>query len=200
MNETILLWINQGWAHPWLDPFFTWVSERGTFSFPLLLGILLLSVRQFKRDGVKLWLVLLAVIVCGDQLGNAIKHLTAQPRPCYELHEIVRQPARAVPGPCGGNLDAMPSNHALNFFATATFIMLAVRIRSWGITLYVIALLVGISRIYLGKHYPSQVLAGAMIGCLLGYLAAWLGIKYLAFMQRVHIYQQSRSNPVANRG
>jgi len=196
MDNTILLWINQGWAHSWLDPFFIWVSQRASFSFPLLVIILILCVRYFKRDGLKLWLLLLALLICGDQLGNVIKYLTAQPRPCYELHNIVRQPARALPGPCGSNLDAMPSNHALNFFAIAIFIMLVVRIRSWGIIMCIIALLVGISRIYLGKHYPSQVLAGAVIGSLLGYLAAWLGIKYLAFIQRVHAYRQ----PVSNSG
>ena len=157
--------------------------------------ILVLCMRHFKRDGLKLWLMLIALVICGDQLGNALKHLTAQPRPCYDLHDIVRQPARAIPGPCGSDLDAMPSNHALNFFATATFLMVAVRIRSWGISLYIIALLVGISRVYLGKHYPSQVLAGAAIGCLLGYIAAWLGIKYLAFMQRVHTNRQPESIP-----
>lgn len=191
MDETILLWINQGWAHPWLDPFFIWFSERATFSFPLLIIILALAVQRFKKDGLKLWLLLLAVIICGDQLGNALKHLTAQPRPCFALHEIVRQPARIEPGPCGNNLDGMPSNHALNFFATAAFLTMAVRRRNWGIGLFTIAVLVGISRIYLGKHFPGQVLAGAVIGSLLGCLAAWLGIKYLSFMQRVHAYRQS---------
>ncbi len=186
MDKAILIWINQGWAHPWLDPFFIWISQRAGFALPLLLVILYLNMRQFGKDGLKLWLLLLAVVICGDQLGNAIKHLTSQPRPCFELHDIVRQPARDVTGPCGGNLEAMPSNHALNFFATAAFLAMALRRRSWGITMFIIALLVGISRIYLGKHYPSQVIAGAAIGILLGCLAAWLGIKYLSFMQRIH--------------
>ena len=44
---------------------------------------------------------------------------------------------------------------------------------------------------YLGKHYPVQVLAGGAIGTLLGCLAAWLGIKYLSFMQRVRAHSQS---------
>jgi undecaprenyl-diphosphatase len=186
MDKTILIWINQGWAHPWLDPFFIWISQRAAFALPLLIVILYVSMRQFGKDGLKLWLLLLAVVTCGDQLGNAIKHLTSQARPCFELYEMVRQPARDVAGPCGGNLEAMPSNHALNFFATATFIAIIFRRRSWGITMFVIALLVGISRIYLGKHYPSQVIAGATIGILLGCLVAWLGIKYLSFMQRIH--------------
>jgi len=191
MDETILLWINQGWAHPWLDTFFIWLSQRASFSFPLLIGILFLSVWQFKKDGLKLWLLLLVVIISGDLLGKEIKHLTAQPRPCFEIHDMVRQPARATPGPCGDKLEAMPSNHALNFFAAAAFLTMVIRRRSWGISLFIIALLVGISRIYLGKHYPGQVLAGAAIGTSLGYLVALLGIKYLSFIQRVHACRHS---------
>jgi len=117
--------------------------------------------------------------------------LTAQPRPCFEIHDMVRQPARATPGPCGDKLEAMPSNHALNFFAAAAFLTMVIRRRSWGISLFIIALLVGISRIYLGKHYPGQVLAGAAIGTSLGYLVALLGIKYLSFIQRVHACRHS---------
>lgn len=186
MDETLLLWINQGWANPWFDVLFNWVSQRATFSLPLLGVILLVSVRQFKKDGLKLWLILLSVVISGDLLGNLIKHQAAQPRPCYELHEIVRQPGHVKPGPCGNNLEGMPSNHALNFFATAAFLTLVVRPRSWGTGLFIIAVLVGISRVYLAKHYPSQVIAGAVIGTLLGCLAAWLGIKYLSFVQRIH--------------
>lgn len=190
MDETLLLWVNQGWAHPWLDVFFSWVSQRATFSMPLLGIILFLCVRQFKTDGLKLWLLLLAVVISGDLLGNLLKHLSAQPRPCYELHEIVRQPGRIEAGPCGNNLEGMPSNHALNFFATAIFLTLALHKRSLGIGLFIIAVLVGISRVYLAKHYPSQVIAGAVIGTLLGCVAAWLGIKYLSFMQRIHTSHQ----------
>lgn len=192
MDEALLLWINQEWAHPWLDVFFSWVSQRGIFSLPLLGIILFLCMRQFRKDGLKLWLILLAVVISGDLLGNLLKHLSAQPRPCYEIHEMVRQPGRIEAGPCGNNLEGMPSNHALNFFAAAVFMMLVVRIRSWGAGLFIIAMLVGISRIYLAKHYPSQVIAGAVIGTLLGCVAAWLGIKYLSFMQRIHACHQSQ--------
>lgn len=53
------------------------------------------------------------------------------------------------------------------------------RSRAWLAGAFTVALLVGISRIYLAKHYPSQVLAGATIGAALGYIGAWIGVNYL---------------------
>lgn len=185
MNETLLLWINQGWAHPGLDVFFHWISQRASFSFPLLGLLLVFYSWRFKHDGAKLWLVLVLVIGVGDGLGNIIKHSTEQPRPCSAQPDLVRQIGAPPNTPCGSAPNGMPSNHALNFFATAIFLSLVMRSWAWSASLIILAVLVGISRIYLGKHYPLQVLAGATIGTILGFLGAWIGLKYLSFMQRI---------------
>jgi len=74
----------------------------------------------------------------------------------------------------------MPSNHAVNFFAAATFVALVTPWRGWRVGLFAAAALVGLSRIYLGKHYPSQVVAGAMIGATIGWMGAWLAVRYRA--------------------
>jgi 3-deoxy-D-manno-octulosonic-acid transferase len=66
----------------------------------------------------------------------------------------------------------MPSNHALNFFLAASFLGVVLRSWKWGITFGLIAFTVALSRVYLGVHYPSQVLVGAIVGSLLGGLAA----------------------------
>jgi undecaprenyl-diphosphatase len=185
MDEALLLWINQGWAHPWLDVFFTWVSQRETFSFPLLGVILVLSVLRFRGDGLRLWLVLIVVIGVADLTGNMIKKATAQPRPCYEIADQVRQPTSTTPGPCGANLTGMPSNHAMNFFAATLFLVTVLRIRGATLTLVAIAAAVSISRIYLGDHYPGQVIVGIVLGSLIGFVAARAGLKYLSFIQRI---------------
>lgn len=189
MDTSLLLWINQGWAAPWLDPLFLLVSQRTGFALPLLGLLLVLCLARFRRDGLWLWLLLLLVIGLGDLSGNLIKHLTDQPRPCFELAELVRQPGHPAGLACGGNLEAMPSNHALNFFAMATFMWLTLRRRGLGLALFAIATLVGISRIYLGKHYPSQALAGAVLGSALAYGAVLLGQRFLPFMRRIRTGQ-----------
>lgn len=181
MDEALLVWINQSWAHPWTDVLFSWLSDRNTFAFPLAAIILLLSIKQYGRDGMRLWLALLVLIIAGDALGNLLKHLWAQPRPCYAIAELLRLPN----GRCGFQLNGIPSNHALNFFAAAAFMSFITRSRVWALTLFGIALLVALSRVYLGKHYPSQVLAGAVTGTVLAYLAARIGVQYSDFMRRI---------------
>ncbi|EXI65504.1 MAG: Undecaprenyl-phosphate 4-deoxy-4-formamido-L-arabinose transferase [Candidatus Accumulibacter adjunctus] len=178
MDERLLLWINQDWAHPLLDGLFWWVSQRPWFSFPLAALLLADSVRRCGwRTGGRTFLLLAVTVAAGDALGNLLKDWFAEPRPCLILHEQLRSVGRSAPGPCGAELSGMPSNHALNFAAAATFVALATPWRGWRIGLLIGAVLVGLSRVYLGKHYPSQVFAGALIGAFVGWLAAWLATR-----------------------
>lgn len=185
MDESLLLWINLSWAHPWLDTFLIWVSERFAFSYPLLFIVLCLLAWKYKGDGIKLWLILVVIISLGDIMGNILKEILQQPRPCANLHGIVREPGIVGVNPCKGNIHGMPSNHAINFFVLTTYICYMVRSYLGCLTLLAITILVCISRIYLAKHYPSQVMIGAMLGISLGLISAWLCIKYFAFARRI---------------
>lgn len=193
MDETTLIAINQGWAGPALDTLFVWLSQRGTFGFPLMLIVLALLARRWGRDGLKLWLVLVGAVLLGDLIGNLLKHLIQQPRPCVVIFEQLRSPLRVAGTPCGGQASGMPSNHTLNFFLFA--VMLGRLLHSWRITLAlgIIAASVGLSRIYLGVHYPSQVLVGAAFGITLGWLAASGAIRYLPWVTRIHQFYRTRS-------
>ena len=185
MDNTILLWINQGWANPWLDALFSWVSQRDGFGFPFAAVVLAGCIARFGADGAKLWLVLVITVGVADFTGNHIKHIAQQHRPCYDLAHQVRQPGRPPGAACGASLTGMPSNHATNFFAAALFLAYVLRRRWVTLTMVGVALCVGLSRIYLGKHYPSQVAAGILLGSAVGLVAAWTSVKYLAFIQRV---------------
>ena len=183
MDEALLLWINQGWAHPALDIFFSILSSRKGFALPLATVLLVLFAWRWRKAGVQLWLVMLLVTGMGDALGNGLKHLFSQARPCYSLAQEVRQ-LNAPPGtPCGSNLTGMPSNHALNGFAVAAFLSMALRRGLWSAILFAIAALVALSRVYLGKHFPSQIVVGAVLGTVWGLAGAWLGLKYFSFMR-----------------
>ncbi len=91
-----------------------------------------------------------------DWVANILKHYFERVRPCNELSNI-----RLLVG-CGKSF-SMPSNHATNVFAFTIpfFIMLKNRLRYILIT---IAGIVGFSRIYVGVHYPSDVVVGALVG------------------------------------
>ena len=187
MDDTLLQWINQGWAQTPLQPvfdfFFGWVSQKTAFAFPLSLIILWLLIKKYGLAGWRLWLLMLLTLGLGDLLGNVIKHLIPQLRPCAGLPDTVRLVMKPFAVGCNPEPHGMPSNHALSYFLTACFLGVAQRSWRWGMSLVVIALAVGTSRIYLGVHYPSQVLAGAVIGSVFGSLAAY-ALTSLPFFSR----------------
>lgn len=185
MDESLLLLLNQTLANSWLDIFFSWISQHLLFSTPLLLLVLAFFIWRFGKDGINFWLLTILLIILGDQLGGLIKHLTEQARPCAALGEVVRQTNTLFHINCSRSLNGMPSNHALNFFLFAVFTGYVLRWRAWLWGFGVLAVLVALSRVYLGVHYPSQILTGAVIGTALGLLAGWWGMSRLPLMQRI---------------
>ena len=151
-----------------------WVSMRAAFAFPLLALLGGVLCFKYRRDGLITFAALLCLLGGADLLGNGLKHLFALPRPCFDLQGILDW----IPAKCGGARRGMPSNHALNFFTVSAFVLFALR-RKWpGIALLTLSCLVGVSRIYLGRHYPSQVFAGAAVGLVWGALGAFVFSRF----------------------
>lgn len=148
-----------------------WLSDRITFSVPLLLLLTFQLWRYFGKKAVYSigWLGL--TVASSDGVGQILKYFLAQPRPCFSLTHY------SWIEPCGAALTGMPSNHALNFFAVATLITVITPWRNWHIALFCIAVSVAFSRIYLIKHFPSQVLVGAVLGIMIGWTMGILSRK-----------------------
>lgn len=160
--------INSGWAHPWLDPLFVFFS----------VGIKELWLRLFFAGlfGVLLWFPstrLTAIqAVCAWLLANGgvdlFKHFLPIPRPCVELSgsEVrLLVPLLTSAGTASAHSAAMSS----------VACVFAGRHRWWGVPWVGVALLTGLSRIYVGVHYPSQVLLGWLVGILSAYVVLKLG-------------------------
>lgn len=174
IDTNILIWISQDWRNPVFDVFFSWVSARWSFAFPLFALLLLDSVRRSGQTGWLLGLSLALTVGAADFTGNQLKEAFAQPRPCM-FHDGI--------GDCTDSFKGLPSNHTLNFVTAAMFVTLITNWHKWQIALWIIALLVGLSRIYLVKHYPSQVLAGGALGIAFG-CAGWIVFHFGLGWQR----------------
>lgn len=110
----------------------------------------------------------LAFLLVGDFVTHSIlKGTIDRPRPCWALPD-----ARVLADTARLSLNSFPSNHAFNSAAVATFVALLMKNRNVSIFLAVTVLLVGFSRVYVGVHYPSDVLGGFLLGVFWG----WAGV------------------------
>ncbi len=168
IDVSIFYFINQTFSTPFLDKFFITITlvDNWFIAYLILWGILFF--KGGKRGKIAAILIILLVVM-SDQIGfKIIKAYFERPRPCTVLPNVI------TPIGCAGSF-SFPSNHALNNFAVATFFYLLFPNLKW--ILYITATLIALSRVYLGVHYPSDIIGGALIGIIIGYLFALLQFK-----------------------
>lgn len=176
LDEQFFLFLN-GLHTDSLDRIMYWISEKYTWIpfYAVLLGII---IWRFKYKAVYILLAVAFVILLADQFTSSfMKPFFERFRPCHEpdLAGMVY----LVEG-CGGKF-GFASSHAANTFGLATFIYLIFhKIYKHVGWLFLWALIVSYSRIYLGAHYPLDILVGAGIGILIGWLVYLIMIR-LAF-------------------
>ena len=170
LDKELLLFFNS-FHTPWLDPVMFWITKT-LFWLPLYLFLLFLIIRNFKKDT---WIILIGIaiaILLADQITASLM------KPFFERLRPSREPSlqglvHLVNGYTGG-LYGFASSHAANTFATALFFWLLFRDRyRWVWILFVWAVVMTYSRIYLGVHYPGDIFVGMLVG--LG--SAWTGYK-----------------------
>ncbi|MFZ4705603.1 MAG: phosphatase PAP2 family protein [Bacteroidales bacterium] len=166
IDTNIFLFLN-GLHTPFWDVVMWWASEKLTW-IPLYALVLWLLLKQ---NPGKVWLLLLMIVLLvliSDQAANLSKYVLARPRPSHE--PALRGMVHLVRNYAGGNF-SFYSAHASSSFAVAVFaICLSGRRYRWLIPVMLFyAVLVSYSRIYLGVHYPGDVVTGAVMGSLIGF-------------------------------
>ncbi|GAC1376387.1 MAG: hypothetical protein NVS3B25_00920 [Hymenobacter sp.] len=170
LDHRVLLAINHAHA-PTLDAVMVFASNRYAWfpAYALLIGALIYGFR--RRALLLLPLIIAAVSLADSITSRFFKPFFGRPRPC---HDARLAPLLHLPDGCGGQFGFL-SSHAANSMALAVFLALALppgRFRVARLGVFLWAGLLSYSRIYLGAHYPSDVLGGAAVGALLGWGAA----------------------------
>jgi undecaprenyl-diphosphatase len=155
---------------PFWDPIMIFFSGKLTW-LPLYLAIVFYMYRRFGWRLVWPLLGAALVVTLADQSSvHLFKDVFERLRPCHEsaLQDLVRLPT----GRCAGGQFGFVSSHATNTFGVAVFLANLFRRRWFTVAIILWAAGVSYSRIYLGVHYPGDVLGGAMLGSVCGY-AVW---------------------------
>lgn len=169
IDSTALLAVN-GWNSTFQDAFWWMVSAKWA-SVLLALAMIWLLLRQNRRHALLVLVMLVLAVTLADQLSSGlIKHLVERLRP---THDPSLESAVHVVNGYRGGMYGFVSSHAANSFAVATLIALVLRHRLVTFSLFTWALLQCYSRVYLGVHYPGDILGGIVVGVLVGWLV-WL--------------------------
>lgn len=153
-------------ANPLFDLFFPVITDASNWVVPVIVFYIFLFRKDWRRALSAVALATICIVVTDAVAAQLIKPLVGRIRPSHELGDTVRLLVSK-----GGKF-SFPSNHAANSMAFAvvtSFFYPAVN--RWLLT---IALLVAFSRVYVGVHYPGDVVSGALVGCLFAYTSLHL--------------------------
>ena len=173
--------VNREMVHPFLDDLFLFLRES-IFHVPLYLFIIIFSFQVFGKKAI--WWVLGAIsliALCDLLSSHVIKAYFNRPRPCRD--PFMAGQIRFLARYCGAN-GSFTSSHAVNHFAFATYVASTMRgISKWFNLLFIWAFAIAYAQVYVGVHYPSDVLAGAFLGIVFGLAIAQISRQALSLQQ-----------------
>ena len=157
---------------------FWWMVSAKWSSVLLLLAILWILLHQNRRHALLAVVMIALAVLLADQVSSGlIKHLVERLRPTHD--PSLENAVHVINGYRGG-MYGFVSSHAANFFAVGTLLTLVLRHRLVAVSLFTWALLQCYSRMYLGVHYPGDILGGLLVGLLVG----WLVWQLMRWIQR----------------
>lgn len=180
-DERIFRLLNGNWLNPILDHLLPFATDAGNFILPFVVAAIVIVLVGRVR-GLRFLVLAVVSVVVADAIGTHIfKYSFLRARPCIALADV-----RLLVG-CT-NLPSFPSNHAVNASVLATLTTLYIP-RLW-LPATALAILVGYSRVYVGVHYPLDVLAGSVLGIVVA----------LAFSGVMNCVWPLSSEPAKRRG
>jgi membrane-associated phospholipid phosphatase len=159
--------INQQWTNSFLDTVFPYIREAEIW-VPFYLFLLVYSTLNFGKKGWWWSLAVIMTAIISDLTSSSfIKNNIIRLRPCHE--PLMAQTVRLLVTYCPMS-SSFTSSHACNHFAVSVFIFLTLKkISTWWRLIFLWAAVISYAQIYVGVHYPLDVLGGTIVGCCIGY-------------------------------
>lgn len=171
IDKQIFLFLNSCHSH-FFDVIMWWLSDKLIW-IPLYLLFIYLLIKKYGWESIRILLLLAILIALSDQISWFIKNSVERFRPSHSPE--IKEQVHILNGYIGGNYGFV-SGHATISFALAYFLykFLKFNNRILIFSLFLWAALISYSRIYLGVHYPGDVIGGAFLGLIL----AWIIVRF----------------------
>lgn len=177
LDKEFFLYLNTKLTNPFLDSVLPWF-RNSTNWIPFYI-ILLIFIGYKLKKYTLYWILGVAInTALSDQISSTfIKKTFARLRPCQD--EEMKAISRLLLPHCSGGY-SFTSSHATNHFALAMFICitLATVFKNYRYLFFVWAGIICYAQVYVGVHYPLDVVAGGILGCLIGFFTGKLFNKY----------------------
>ncbi len=177
IDQQLFSLINQGLANDLFDWLLPHVRNKYTW-IPLYLFLIFVLIRRY---GTRSWIYVLfaicTVFVADTISSKLIKKTVERPRPC---HVVDQHPETIVRVSCGGGY-SFTSSHATNHFAVAWYFLLipVFSRRRWQVLFLIWASMICLAQVYVGVHYPFDVLVGGILGSFIGYFINRIARRFM---------------------
>ena len=171
VDKKIFTFFNSSIANPVFDIFFPIITNQDIWIIPILLGIIILSIKGGTKGRIASIVLIIGVILADYSSAQIIKPYFQRLRPSHDILDQIR-----LLVPKGGRY-GFASSHAANMYVSAT--ILGYFYSKQKRLFFTIASLVAFSRVYVGVHYPADIVFGGLLGYGLGWITitSWVIIK-----------------------
>lgn len=174
IDKTLFLQLNR-MHFSWLDPIMLFFSYNKIFMGLIVAVILYAGFKRFHKKFIAIFALGILVFGASDIISSRIfKPGFERLRPCHD--STISQSVYLAGKKCWGGKYGFVSSHASNTFGVALFFYLVFR-HPFAALLFIQAAIASYSRIYLGKHFPLDILCGAMLGLSIAYVV----FRFMAF-------------------
>lgn len=160
LDTAVFHFFNSTIANPLFDKLFPFITHLNSWLLLYVFFIAWMLWKGGKAGRICVITLFLGIFLSDFIISNWLKELIARPRPCHVLSDI------KLLVDCGPGM-SLPSSHAVNMFTAAVILSFYYNKYRW--VFFTVAALVAFSRVYIGVHYPFDIIIGACLGALIGY-------------------------------
>lgn len=171
VDTFLFLQINTVYTNSFLDTVYPWYRE-GNAWVPLYLFMIIFAIQNFPKKAFAWILFVVVTLILTDQISSSwVKPFFQRSRPCND--PLIMSQVRLLLDHCSGGF-SFTSSHATNHFGFAVFLYMTMGpvIGKWKYALLVWAASISYGQIYVGVHYPLDILCGAILGSCIGFITA----------------------------